>query len=196
MVFDPFYDKTDAEIRREALTNAKKAKIKQAVGGKCEMPGCRAKAYEIHHIVPVSKDGRNIGSNLIALCANHHRDAHDGKITQTRLKEIVKKRSKKVKQEITNILKDRKRVKATGGFSGGNLKVDLPKIELPTFSDPFGASSSTRRKRSSSTKKSTTKSKTKSKAKRTTSKKTKKKTSSTKKRTSSRRKRDDFWSIF
>ena len=90
MVFDPFYDKTDAEIRREALTNAKKTKIKQAVGGKCEIPGCRAKAYDIHHIVPVSKGGRNIGSNLIALCANHHRDAHDGKITQVRLKEIVR----------------------------------------------------------------------------------------------------------
>jgi len=131
--FDPLTGKkrkTDAEIRRQALTPAKKSKIKDAVGYVCEIPRCKSKPYEVHHIVPLSKGGRNIGSNLIVLCANHHRDAHDGKFTQAELKKIVQKRSKKVKSAIAAILRDRKRVE-TCARKKDPFEMDIPIINIP-----------------------------------------------------------------
>ena len=91
---------------REALTPAKKRRIMEAVGNKCEIRGCKSKAYRIHHIKPVSEGGTNVGSNLVVLCANHHTDAHNGKITRAELREVVKNRSEKKKREIRNILRD------------------------------------------------------------------------------------------
>jgi len=102
--------KTDPQEMREALTPAKRRRIMEAVGNKCEIRGCKSKAYEVHHIKPVSEDGTNVGSNLVVLCANHHKDAHNGAITRTKLKEVVKNRSEKKKQVINNILRDRKKV--------------------------------------------------------------------------------------
>jgi len=37
----------------------------EAVGNKCEIRGCKSKAYRIHHIKPVSEGGTNVGSNLV-----------------------------------------------------------------------------------------------------------------------------------
>lgn len=128
--YDPFAGKkkkTDAQKTRDALTPAKKRRIMEAVGHKCEIRGCKSKAYEVHHIKAVSKKGTNVGSNLIVLCANHHRDTHNGAITQTRLKNVVKSRSKKVTQEINAILRDRKKV--------GSEKTDSSSDVLSTF-DP------------------------------------------------------------
>ena len=88
---------------REALTPAKRRRIMEAVGNKCEIRGCKSKAYEVHHIKPVSEGGTNVGSNLVVLCANHHSDAHNGTITRTELREVVKNRSEKKKREINNI---------------------------------------------------------------------------------------------
>ena len=132
--YDPFAGKkkkTDAQKTREALTPAKKRKIMEAVGHKCEIRGCKSGAYDVHHIKPVSKGGTNVGSNLIVLCANHHRDAHSGKITQTRLKNVVKSRSKKVTQEINAILRNRKKV--------GSEKKDSSPDVPPIFDSPFDA---------------------------------------------------------
>ena len=132
--YDPFAGKkkkTDAQKTREALTPAKKRRMMEAVGHKCEMRGCKSKAYDVHHIKPVSKKGTNVGSNLIVLCANHHRDAHNGAITQTRLKNVVKSRSKKVTQEINAILRDRKKV----GSEKTDSSPDVPSI----FDSPFDA---------------------------------------------------------
>ncbi len=132
--YDPFAGKkkkTDAQKTREALTPAKKRKIMEAVGHKCEIRGCKSGAYDVHHIKPVSKGGTNVGSNLIVLCANHHRDAHSGKITQTRLKNVVKSRSKKVTQEINAILRNRKKV--------GSEKKDSSPDVPPIFDSPFEA---------------------------------------------------------
>jgi 5-methylcytosine-specific restriction endonuclease McrA len=70
--YDPFTGKkkkTDAEKTREALTPAKKRRVMEAVGHKCELHGCKSKAYEVHHIKSISKKGTNVGSNLIVLCA-------------------------------------------------------------------------------------------------------------------------------
>jgi 5-methylcytosine-specific restriction endonuclease McrA len=105
--------KSDAQIRREALTPAKRRRIMESVGFKCEIKRCRSRAYEVHHITPISEGGRNIGSNLIVLCANHHRDAHNGKLSRAELRRIVRNRTKRVKDEIKNILKDRKRAETS-----------------------------------------------------------------------------------
>ena len=34
---------------------------------------------ETHHIVPLSEGGPDDSTNLVALCANHHREAHFGR---------------------------------------------------------------------------------------------------------------------
>ena len=115
--YDPFTgekNKTDAEAIRSALTSAKKKKIIDAVSNKCEIRGCKNKAYEIHHIKQVKNRGTNVGtnvcSNLIVLCGTHHIKADRGEITQTKLKEIVKKRTEKRKKAINKILRNRKKV--------------------------------------------------------------------------------------
>jgi len=104
------FPKTDAERRRSSLTGAMKEKIKDAVGNKCEVSRCDHKTYEIHHIIPIRKGGTNIGSNLVAICRNCHGDIKDGLLTQAKMKKIVRNRSKKVKQQITNILRNRQKV--------------------------------------------------------------------------------------
>lgn len=132
--YDPFAGKkkkTDAQKTRDALTPAKKRRMMEAVGHKCEIRGCKSKAYEVHHIKPVLKKGTNVGSNLIVLCANHHRDTYNGAITQAKLKNVVKSRSKKVTQEINAILRDRKKV--------GSEKTDSSSDVLSIFDSPFDA---------------------------------------------------------
>ena len=130
--YNPFTGKkkkTDAQKTREALTPAKKRRIMEAVGHKCEIRGCKSGDYDVHHIKPVSKGGTNVGSNLIVLCANHHRDAHNGRITQTKLKTVVKNRSKKVTQEINTILRNRKKV----GSEKTDSSSDVPSIFDSSF---------------------------------------------------------------
>jgi len=136
--------KTNPQKMREALTPAKRRRIMEAVGNKCEIRGCKSKAYEVHHIKPVSEGGTNVGSNLVVLCANHHKDAHNGKITRTELREVVKNRSEKKKREIRNILRDRKKVgkekstsskKAQSPFDMSSFS--LPTFDFPSFDSPF-----------------------------------------------------------
>jgi len=136
--------KTNTQKMREALTPAKKRRIMEAVGNKCEIRGCKSKAYEVHHIKPVSEGGTNVGSNLVVLCANHHKDAHNGTITRTELREVVKNRSEKKKREIRNILRDRKKVgkekstsskKAQSPFDMSSFS--LPTFDFPSFDSPF-----------------------------------------------------------
>ena len=135
--YDPFTGKkkkTDSQQLRGALTPAKKRRITEAVGNKCEIRGCQSDAYDVHHIKPVSKGGTNVGSNLIMLCANHHRDAHNGKITRAKLRNVVKNRSKRVKQEINTILRDRKKVGSEKTVSSSDVS---PIFNSPSFNSPF-----------------------------------------------------------
>jgi len=122
--------KANPQRMREALTPAKKRRIMEAVGNKCEIRGCKSKAYRIHHIKPVSEGGTNVGSNLVVLCANHHADAHNGKITRAELREVVKNRSEKKKREIRNILRDRKKV-------GKEKSTSSKKVQSPFDMSPF-----------------------------------------------------------
>lgn len=109
---------------RSNLTSAKKRKIMESANNKCEMRGCKNNAYEVHHIVHVSNGGGNLGSNLIVLCGNCHRDVHDGKVSQSKLKDIVGKRSKKQKSYITKIMQNVKKPKEKGFFGKINDMLD------------------------------------------------------------------------
>lgn len=101
---------------RSQLTSAKKRKIMESANNVCEIKNCKNKSYEVHHIIHVSKGGTNVGSNLIVLCANCHRDVHDGKVLQSKLKNIVSGRSKKQKSYITKILQNTRKPKEKGFF--------------------------------------------------------------------------------
>lgn len=80
----------NAEIRSAALLRA---------AGRCEycgVSGFRTAAgstyLESHHVLPLSEDGRDESTNVIALCANHHREAHHGchrAVLRTAFQEIL-----------------------------------------------------------------------------------------------------------
>jgi hypothetical protein len=47
----------------------------------CWVPGCRSQRHlDVHHIEPQSEGGSHKPSNLITLCAGHHRHLHEGKL--------------------------------------------------------------------------------------------------------------------
>jgi 5-methylcytosine-specific restriction protein A len=67
----------DPEVRRKALLRAQ---------GRCEL--CGEPGFvthdgriflESHHVIPLSEGGSDTVQNVIALCPNHHREAHHGK---------------------------------------------------------------------------------------------------------------------
>lgn len=66
----------DPEVRRFALQRAR---------GKCQF--CGAPGFQLsdgstfletHHVIPLSEDGPDSARNVVALCPNHHREAHYG----------------------------------------------------------------------------------------------------------------------
>lgn len=65
------------QVRRDVLDRAQ---------GKCEWCGQVGFVMaddsiflETHHIIPLAEDGPDTQSNVVALCPNHHREAHHGK---------------------------------------------------------------------------------------------------------------------
>lgn len=60
----------------------------------CEMPNCNSYCIDIHHIAPRSKFGTKTKDqqddikNLVALCRNHHDDAHNNILTKEYLTEV------------------------------------------------------------------------------------------------------------
>jgi len=57
-------------------------------GYRCSNPVCRNFiTLELHHIVPVAKDGRDDPSNLIALCPTCHEMYHKGMISEESIKD-------------------------------------------------------------------------------------------------------------
>jgi 5-methylcytosine-specific restriction protein A len=86
----------DAKIRDAVLTRA---------NGKCEYCGApgfemaKGRRYlEAHHIINLAKQGPDTMDNVIALCANHHREAHYGKTAnhlELQLREKLKSLRKK-----------------------------------------------------------------------------------------------------
>jgi HNH endonuclease len=71
----------DPEVRRQVLSRA---------NGICEYGGCstfkkeNGQFYlEAHHVISLSEQGADKLSNVIALCPNHHREAHFGEQWQS-----------------------------------------------------------------------------------------------------------------
>jgi len=78
-----------AEIKREVLVEA---------GHRCAIQTCRHDTnIDVHHIIPWEKCRAHKAENLIALCPNCHRSAHDGKIDR---KSLLK--YKEICQKLTN----------------------------------------------------------------------------------------------
>lgn len=76
------------QVRKEAQIRAK---------GHCEYCGelgfvmtNGGRYIETHHIVPLSEGGPDVVSNVAALCAEHHRQAHHGK-NKLKIKEFLQK---------------------------------------------------------------------------------------------------------
>jgi 5-methylcytosine-specific restriction enzyme A len=82
-----------AEVRRCALLRA---------NGACEwcaQPGFQmgdGKIYlETHHVIPLAAGGLDIAQNVVALCPNHHREAHHGAIAAEMRKSLLARVSQK-----------------------------------------------------------------------------------------------------
>lgn len=80
----------DSAVRAAALARAK---------GRCEFCGQPGFAtpngqifLETHHIIPLSEGGSDVITNVAAVCANHHREAHHGaqaELIRARLLEVA-----------------------------------------------------------------------------------------------------------
>lgn len=80
----------------------RKAVLKRA-GGKCEYCGSSSfvvsdgtSYLETHHVIALAKQGPDRVGNVIALCANHHREAHfgeDWKVLQVKFLQLIKQKA-------------------------------------------------------------------------------------------------------
>lgn len=59
----------------------------------CEICDWKEASRDVHHILPVSKNGKTIFENLISLCPNHHRMVHNNLFSQDYLLKIAKSRT-------------------------------------------------------------------------------------------------------
>lgn len=93
------YKKTDADkLRNTYRWQRKREQIKQDAHYMCE--ACKAKGtittkgLEVHHIIKLNTnpDLLTDDDNLICLCIPHHKQADNGEINQTYLKQLAQKR--------------------------------------------------------------------------------------------------------
>ena len=101
---DQFYDhvalfipvnKTENTVRKYSRSSLIRKQVLERANGHCEFCGMdgfttsSGKIYlETHHIVPLSEFGADSTSNVIALCPNHHREAHFGIVPELRRVEL------------------------------------------------------------------------------------------------------------
>jgi hypothetical protein len=62
---------------------AQASKVVKRDRGRCQVPGCSRHADELHHILFRSHGGSDDPSNLVSLCAIHHRSLHNGWVMVT-----------------------------------------------------------------------------------------------------------------
>jgi 5-methylcytosine-specific restriction protein A len=76
-----------AEVRRRVLLRA------NGVCEFCSQPGFKMPDgrvfLETHHVVPLAAGGLDIAANVVALCPNHHREAHYGVTAPEMLKQLI-----------------------------------------------------------------------------------------------------------
>jgi len=141
-MFKSFDEKEDR--RKRALTTAQLKDFKAAVG-KCEICGEKLpiSVLQHHHIRPKEKGGSdNLLTNVIVVCGTCHNKAHSGFYTQKQLREFLKKRSKKVIEQIKAIERRRQNLSKKGKSSKGSKKegdifsIEIPKIEIPKIKMP------------------------------------------------------------
>ena len=70
----------------------------------CEICNYDKVHRDVHHIIPVSKNGKNEYSNLISLCPNCHREVHSNLISQDDLYKIIKYRT--ISSSLKTLLKE------------------------------------------------------------------------------------------
>jgi hypothetical protein len=78
----------DSEVRRFALLRAK---------GKCQLCGAAgfllpngSMFLETHHVIPLAEGGPDSVNNVVALCPNHHREVHYGRVANTLRERLLK----------------------------------------------------------------------------------------------------------
>ena len=137
-----FEPENHSQKTRIAFTGSMKNKIKELIG-KCEYCNTKKKVnlLEIHHISEVAKatgtTDKNTPGNLIVLCKDHHKLAHDGEITKISLKSKVAKRSEQRKTELRAILRGRDKISDNGGFPNSHYPTFKPlRITPPIFKTP------------------------------------------------------------
>lgn len=59
----------------------------------CEICNWNEAPRDVHHIIPVSKNGKTHIDNLIVLCPNHHRMVHYNLFSQDYLLKVIKSRT-------------------------------------------------------------------------------------------------------
>jgi len=58
----------------------------------CEICGWNESTRDVHHIIPVSQNGKNTLDNVIVLCPNHHRMIHKNLISKEAIEIALKSR--------------------------------------------------------------------------------------------------------
>ena len=71
---------------RPKIPAALEREVKMESGHRCAIPTCKQTPVDIHHIVPWETCQNHEFDNLIALCPNCHRKAHDGDIDRKSIK--------------------------------------------------------------------------------------------------------------
>jgi len=67
-----------------------KSKTKQERGNRCQVCSWEQATCDVHRIIPESQGGENIPDNLIVVCPNCHRLAHNNELSEQQLRKIVK----------------------------------------------------------------------------------------------------------
>jgi 5-methylcytosine-specific restriction protein A len=102
VAYEPVGSVISKRMVRTAPVYIRDARIRAAVikraAGKCEYCGSQGfrlrngdRYLEAHHIVALAEQGPDTLENVIALCANHHREAHFGKDAATLESQLARK---------------------------------------------------------------------------------------------------------
>jgi hypothetical protein len=81
---------------REPLPAEMRSEILQRALNRCENEGCKESVKPHIHHIDMNNSHNNL-SNLIALCPNCHQKAHDGKYTETQLRNWVRRDYQRLK---------------------------------------------------------------------------------------------------